>query len=167
MRRGKIVGMNCENKAVVLIHGLWLTPRSWDRFHCYYESLGHRVLAPAWPRLNGTVDEIRRDPSALSGLGLQEITNHYQKIVQSFDEPPILIGHSMGGLVTQMRLDRGLGAAGVSIAGTAPKGVLRLPPSMLKLAGPILINPFNISSNWCRTNSSRFRRSGHFAKNSR
>ena len=135
--------MNCENKVIVLIHGLWLTPRSWDRVHCYYESLGHHVLAPAWPRLNGAVDEIRRDPSALSGLGLQEITDYYQKIVQSLDEPPIIIGHSMGGLITQMLLDRRLGAAGVSIAGTAPKGVFRVPLAVLRLAGPILSNPFN------------------------
>jgi len=74
---------------------------------------------------------------------LREITEHFEKIIEPLDEPPILIGHSMGGLVVQMLLDRGWGAAGVSIDGAAPKGVYRLPLSVIKAASPVLSNPLN------------------------
>ena len=137
------LGMSGESKTIVLIHGLWMTPTSWNRFREFYEQRGYRVLAPAWPRMQGTLEELRRNPSKLAGLGLLEITEHYEKIVRSLDERPILIGHSMGGLIVQLLLDRGLGAAGVSINGTAPKGIYRLPLSAIKAANPVLSNPFN------------------------
>jgi pimeloyl-ACP methyl ester carboxylesterase len=129
---------------VLLIHGLWMTPRSWERFRGFYEERGLRVMAPAWPRMQGEVEEIRRDPSALRGLGVKEIVDHYDKIVRALDEPPILIGHSFGGLFVEMLLDRGLGAAGVAIDATAPKGVFRLPPAQLRAVSPVLRNPANV-----------------------
>ena len=135
--------MKNEIKTIVLIHGLWMTPRSWEPFRHFYEERGYEVLAPAWPRLHGEVEEIRRDPSALAGLGLLEIFEHYDKFVRTLPEPPILIGHSFGGLAVQVLLDRGLGAAGVSIDGTAPKGILPLPFSVIRAANPVLSNPFN------------------------
>ena len=135
--------MSGASKTIVLIHGLWMTPASWDRFREFYEARGCRVLAPAWPRMHGSVQELRHDPSALAGLGLLEIAAHYETIIRSLDERPILIGHSMGGLIVQMLLDRGLGTAGVSISGTAPKGVFRLPFSVIKAANPVLSNPLN------------------------
>ncbi len=135
--------MTNATKTIVLIHGLWMTPRSWEPFKDYYERKGYQVLAPAWPRLHGEVEAIRRDPSALAGLGLLEIFEHYDKFVRTLPEPPILIGHSFGGLTVQVLLDRGLGAAGVSIDGTAPKGILPLPWSVIRAANPVLSNPFN------------------------
>jgi len=135
--------MNGETKTIVLIHGLWMTPRSWDPFRGFYEERGYRVLTPAWPRMQGEVQEIRRDPSALAGLGLREIAAHCEEFVRSLDEPPLLMGHSMGGLTVQILLDRGLGAAGVSIDGAAPRGIFRLPLSTIKAAGPVLSNPLN------------------------
>jgi pimeloyl-ACP methyl ester carboxylesterase len=135
--------MKTETKTIVLIHGLWMTPRSWEYFRNFYEEKGFQVFAPAWPRLRGEVEEIRRDPSALAGLGLLEVFEHYEKFVLSLDEAPILIGHSFGGLAVQVLLDRGLGAAGVSIDGTPPKGILPLPFSVIKAANPVLSNPFN------------------------
>lgn len=128
---------------IVLIHGLWMTPCSWQLFRDFYEARGYRVLTPPWPRLHAQVEEIRRDPSALAGLGILEIVQHYEAVVRTLPEPPILIGHSFGGLIVQMLLDRGLGAAGVSIDGTVPKGILTLPFSVLKAAGPVLRNPLN------------------------
>ena len=128
---------------IVLIHGLWMTPCSWQPFRDFYEARGYRVLAPPWPRLHEQVDEIRRDPSALAGLGVLEIVQHYEAVVRTLPEPPILIGHSFGGLIVQMLLDRGLGAAGVSLDGTVPKGILTLPFSVLKAASPVLGNPLN------------------------
>ncbi|HUJ19220.1 MAG TPA: alpha/beta hydrolase [Nitrospirota bacterium] len=139
--------MDGKTNTIVLIHGLWMTPRSWDPFRGYYEGRGYRVLTPAWPQMKGEVEEVRRDPSALAGLGLLEIADHYEKFVRSLDEPPIVMGHSMGGLVVQILLDRGLGAAGVSIDGAAPKGIYRLPLSVIKAASPVLSNPFNYRRN--------------------
>lgn len=95
--------------------------------------------------MGSDIEAIRADPSILAGLGLREITEHYAQFVEKLDEPPVLIGHSMGGLVVQMLLGCGLGAAGVSIDGAAPKGVYRLPLSVLKAAGPVLFNPLNVN----------------------
>lgn len=135
--------MNGETPTIVLIHGLWVTPRSWNLFRGFYEERGYRVLTPAWPRMRGEVEEIRRDPSALAGLGLREIADHYQEFLRTLDAPPILMGHSTGGLVVQILLDRGLGAAGVSFDGANPKGIYQLPLSEIKAAGPVLSNPLN------------------------
>jgi pimeloyl-ACP methyl ester carboxylesterase len=128
---------------IVLIHGLWMTPRSWEPFRRYYEERGYRVLSPPWPRLRGEVEDIRRDPSELAGLGLAEIVAHYGKAIRLLEEAPILIGHSLGGLVVQVLLDRGLGAAGIAIDSAPPKGVWQLPPlSQIKALLPVLSNPF-------------------------
>jgi pimeloyl-ACP methyl ester carboxylesterase len=128
---------------VVLIHGLWLTPRSWEGWKKRFEERGHRVVAPAWPRMPGEVEDVRRDPSALNGLGLGEIVAHYEAIVRGLDRPPVIMGHSFGGLVTELLLDRGLGSAGVAISPAPVKGVLRLPPAMLRATFPVLRSPAN------------------------
>ncbi len=132
-------------RSVVLIHGLWLSPRSWERFEGFFSARGYEVLVPAWPRMQGDVEEIRRDRQVLAGLGFAEIVAHYQRIVESLAHPPILIGHSFGGLICQVLLDRGLGRAGVAIDSAAPKGVLTLPWSAIRAASPVLRNPFNYS----------------------
>jgi len=130
-----------KSNTIVLIHGLWLTPRSWELFQGLYQKRGWRVLAPAWPRMKGEVEAIRRDPSPLAGLGIAEIADHYEDVLRGLSEPPILMGHSFGGLIVQMLLDRGLGAAGVALDSAAPKGVLRLPVSAMRAASPVLKNP--------------------------
>src|SRR3954447_3315479 len=101
---------------IVLIHGLWLTPRSWEGWKERFESRGHQVLAPAWPRMEAEVEALRRDPSPMNGLGVTEIVEHYAGIVRGLDRPPILMGHSFGGLIVEMLLNRGLGAAAVAIS---------------------------------------------------
>jgi pimeloyl-ACP methyl ester carboxylesterase len=126
---------------IVLIHGLWLTPRSWEGWKERFERRGQQVLAPAWPRMEGEVEEIRRDPSPLNGLGLEQIVEHYTKIVRDLGGPPIIMGHSFGGLVTELLLDRGLGAVGVALSPAPVKGVLRLPLAQLRSAFPALKNP--------------------------
>jgi pimeloyl-ACP methyl ester carboxylesterase len=132
-------------RTIVLIHGMFMTPRSWDPFRGFFEARGYRVMTPPWPRLRGEVEDIRRDPSALNGLGVTEIVNHYENVIRELDEPPILMGHSFGGLFVQMLLDRGLGVAGVAIDAAAPKGVLKLPWSQIRSLSPVLLNPVN---NW-------------------
>ena len=130
-------------RPIVLVHGLWLTPRSWEGWKERFETRGRRVLAPAWPRMRGEVEDLRRDPSALNGLGLTEVVDHYEGIVRGLDRPPLIMGHSFGGLVTELLLDRGLGAAGVAISPAQVKGVLRLPPAQLRATFPALANPAN------------------------
>ncbi|MEA2329909.1 MAG: hypothetical protein QOH58_47 [Thermoleophilaceae bacterium] len=128
---------------IVLIHGLWLTPLSWEHWIERYRARGHGVLAPAWPRMDVPIEELRRDASALGGLGITEIVDHYDQIIRTLDSPPIIMGHSFGGAVVQLLLDRGLGSAGVAIHPAPVKGVLRLPPSALRAAFPVLRNPAN------------------------
>jgi len=126
---------------IVLIHGLWLTSRSWEGWKARYEERGHEVLAPAWPRMEGEVENLRRNPSVMNGLGLAEVVDHYDRIVRSLPTPPVIMGHSTGGLVTELLLDRGLGAAGVGLSPAPVKGVLRLPPALLRTVFPALRNP--------------------------
>src|SRR3954452_1683946 len=128
---------------IVLIHGLWLTPRSWEGWKERFESRGHQVLTPAWPRMEGGVEELRRDPSPMNGLGVTEIADHYAEIIGGLDRPPIVMGHSFGGLIVELLLDRGLGAAGVAISPAPVKGVLRLPPAEMRVAFAVLGNPAN------------------------
>ena len=90
------------------------------------------------------IEELRRDPSPIATLGLTEIVDHYQSIICDVDSPPIIMGHSFGGLVTQILLDRGLGAAGVAIGAAPAKGILFLPFSTRKISALALINPANI-----------------------
>ena len=79
---------------IVLIHGLWMTPRSWEKWIERFEARGHAVIAPSWPGLEGEVEAVRADPSPLEGLGVAEITDHYDRIIRALDRPPIVIGHS-------------------------------------------------------------------------
>lgn len=121
---------------------MWMTPRSWDNWVDHYADRGYRAIAPGWPGVKDP-EETRRDPSALKGLGIKACVDHYEEIIRGLDRPPIIIGHSFGGLFTQLLLDRGLGAAGVAIGTGPPKGVIALPPSTLRAAVPALKNPFN------------------------
>ena len=127
---------------IVLIHGMWMTPHSWEQWIDHYADRGYQAIAPGWPGVTAP-DEIRRDPSPLRGLGIKECVDHYEQVVRSLDQPPIIIGHSFGGLFTQLLLDRGLGVAGVAIGTAPPKGVVVLPPSTLRAALPGLKNPLN------------------------
>ena len=130
-------------QTIVLVHGLWLTPRGWENWTKRYTDGGYRVLAPAWPGMDVEVEVLRRDPSVMNGLGVTEVADHYETIIRGLDSPPIIMGHSFGGLITQILLDRGLGAAGVAVHPAPVKGVLRLPLSSLRTAFPVLRSPAN------------------------
>jgi pimeloyl-ACP methyl ester carboxylesterase len=128
---------------IVLIHGLWMTPRSWEHWIARYESRGYSVVAPAWPGLEGEVEALNADPSPIADLEVAAIVDHYERIIRGLPAPPIVMGHSFGGTFTQLLLDRGLGAAGVGIASSTVKGILDLPLSTLRSTSPILANPLN------------------------
>jgi pimeloyl-ACP methyl ester carboxylesterase len=132
-----------NNPPIVLIHGLWMTPRSWEHWVDRYTARGHDVLAPAWPGLDRDVEALRADPSGIEHLGVAEIVDSYEEIIRGLDAAPIIMGHSFGGLFTQLLLDRDLGVAGVAIDSAAAKGVFTLPPAQLRSAFPVLKNPLN------------------------
>ena len=126
---------------LMLIHGAWLSSQSWENFSDYFEKRGFAASAPEWPRKEGDVKELREAADELEGLGLTEIVDHYESQIQVLDEPPVLIGHSFGGLIVELLLDRGLGRAGVALSPAPPKGILVLPFSSLKAASPALAHP--------------------------
>lgn len=122
---------------VVLVHGMYMGPSCWERWVPYLEARGYRTLAPAWPAHDGTAAAARAahpDPK-LAAVELSQVVDHYRKIIAELDEPPILIGHSMGGLVVQLLLDEGLGSAGVAIDAAPAKGVLTLHHAFVRSNG--------------------------------
>ena len=128
---------------IVLIHGFWVTPRSWERWITRYEAKGYRVLAPAYPGFEVEVEALNRDPSPVERLTVPLILDHLEKVVRGIDTPPILMGHSAGGAFMQVLLDRGFGAAGVAIDSAATEGVLVTPLSQVRSLFPVLKNPAN------------------------
>ena len=128
---------------VVLVHGLFMTALSWERWVERYTARGYNVVAPSWPRMDVEIGELRRNPSRLAGLGAAEIIDHYDRIIRALERPPIIIGHSFGGAFTEILLDRGLGAAGVAIDAAQLRGVYSIPLTQLRALFPIVRNPFN------------------------
>ncbi len=128
------------NKTIVLVHGAWVTPLCWENFVGYFSGQGYTCLTPAWPYRDRAIEELRRNPDPnLARLGLIEIVNHYDQFIRKLAAPPIMIGHSYGGLFVQMLLDRGLGAAGVAIDSAPPKGVLPFYPSVIRANSGVLL----------------------------
>jgi pimeloyl-ACP methyl ester carboxylesterase len=134
--------MAATSDTIVLIHGLWMTPRSWEHWAKRYETKGYTVLAPAWPGMEVEVEALNADPSPLEKLDVETIVGHYEQIIRGLDSPPIVMGHSFGGGFTQILLDRGLGAVGVGIAPATVKGVRDLPLSTIRASAPLLAHPF-------------------------
>ena len=138
------MSMNQESPdTIVLIHGLWMTPRSWENWTKRYESRGYRVLTPAYPGFEVEVEALRADPSPIERVTVPETVEHLEGIIKGLDRPPILMGHSFGGALVQILLDHGFGAAGVAIDSVPTEGVLTLPLSQIKATFPILNNPAN------------------------
>jgi non-heme chloroperoxidase len=132
-----------DKAPIVLIHGLWMTPKSWDTWAEHFRSAGHQVITPGWPGIDDReVADIRRDPSALKGIGLKQIADNYERIIRALPRKPIIMGHSFGGLLTQMLADRDLGVAYVGVTPGQPAGITTLPFSTVRTAFPILRNPF-------------------------
>ena len=137
-------GSNDKNKTIMLIHGLWMTPKSWELFKQRFQWLGYKVTAPAWPGHEGDIEDVRRNaPEKIADLGIGDVIEYYKDILSKMDEQPVIIGHSFGGLVTQVLIDKGLGAAGVGLDAAAPKGVHKLTYAELKSTFPVLSRPGN------------------------
>ncbi len=128
---------------IILIHGFWVTPRSWEHWITHYEQKGYRVLAPAYPGFEVEVESLNRDPSPIERISVPRIVEHLESIVRGLPKPPILIGHSAGGVFVQILLDHGHGAAGVAINSAPTEGVLVAPLTQLRSVFPVLRNPAN------------------------
>ena len=128
---------------IILIHGFWVTPRSWEHWITHYQDRGYRVLAPAYPGLEVEVEALNADPSPIEALTVPAIIDHLESVISDLAEPPILIGHSAGGAFTQILLDRGFGAAGVAINSAPTEGVAVVPVSQVRASFPVLRNPAN------------------------
>ena len=128
---------------IVLVHGLWVTPRSWEKWIDRYHTAGYHVLAPAYPGMEAEVEALNADPSPIEGLTEAAVVERYADAIQSLERRPTLIGHSFGGLVVQILLDHGFGAAGIAIDSVPPQGIRTLPASQAKAGFPVLKNPAN------------------------
>ncbi len=128
---------------VVLIHGLWMTPRSWEGWVQHYQQKGFAVVTPAYPGFEIEVEALRANPQIIADLTVPETLAHLTDVITGLDRPPIIMGHSFGGALTQILLARGLGAAGVVIDSAPTEGVRVNPPSQARSLFPALRNPAN------------------------
>jgi pimeloyl-ACP methyl ester carboxylesterase len=132
-----------DRTPVVFIHGLWLLPSSWDRWAAVFEEAGYAPLTPGWPDDPETVGEAKAHPEVFAHKTVGQVADSYAEVVGRLKQKPAVIGHSFGGLVTQILAGRGLSRASVAIDPAPFRGVLPLPFSALKSASPVLGNPAN------------------------
>jgi non-heme chloroperoxidase len=128
---------------VVFVHGLWLLPTSWEPWAAFFEEAGYVALTPGWPDDPQTVAEAKAHPEVFAGKGIGEIADHHQELIRKLDRRPVVIGHSFGGLLTEILAGRGLASCSVAISPAPFRGVLPLPVSALRAASVALRNPAN------------------------
>ena len=128
---------------VVFIHGLWLLPSSWDRWAALFEEAGYTALTPGWPDDPDTVAAANANPEVFARKSIGDVADHYSAVIEQLDRKPAVIGHSFGGLLTQIIAGRGQAVASVAIDAAPFRGVLPLPISALRAAKPVLANPLN------------------------
>ncbi len=128
---------------IVLVHGFWVTPRSWENWISHYESKGFRVIAPSYPGYEVEVEALNADPTPILNSTVPQIISHYESVLRELATPPIIIGHSAGGAFTQILLDHGFGAAGVAMNSAPTEGVRVVPLSQVKSTFPVLKSPAN------------------------
>jgi len=132
-----------ERTPVVLIHGLWLLPNSWDSWTGFFEEAGYAAVAPGWPGDPESVEEAKANPDLFARQTLRGTAEHYADVVGKLTKKPAVIGHSFGGMLAQNVAGRGIAAATVSISPAPYRGILPLPFSALKVASVVLKNPAN------------------------
>jgi len=130
-------------KSVVFIHGLWIHSVCWQPWQELFDKEGYHALAPGWPGDGETVADTRAHPERVAGFGVDAVTDAYAEVIKGLDEPPIVIGHSFGGLIAEKLLDRGLAAAAVGLSPAPIKGVRAVPLSLLRTSFPVLKSPGN------------------------
>jgi pimeloyl-ACP methyl ester carboxylesterase len=129
-------------KTIVFIHGMFQNPRSWEKWITYFNGKGYNCIAPAWPLHEGAPADLRNNPPAgLGDLELQTIVAEMERLVNALPEKPILIGHSVGGLIVQLLVQKGLADMGVPIDSVAPNAMLAFDWGFMKNSA-LIANPF-------------------------
>jgi pimeloyl-ACP methyl ester carboxylesterase len=128
---------------VVFVHGLWLLPSSWDRWTAVFAKAGYTPLTPGWPDDPQTVEQANANPGVFAHKTVGDVADHFAEVIGSLSKQPAVIGHSFGGLLTQILAGRGLAAVSIAIDPAPFRGVLPLPVSALKSSRPVLGNPAN------------------------
>jgi non-heme chloroperoxidase len=128
---------------VVFVHGLWLLPSSWDRWATVFEDAGYAAVSPGWPDDPDTVAEAKAEPEVFAHKSVGHIADYQEQVIRQLDKKPAIIGHSFGGLLTQILAGRGLAAVSVAMDPAPFRGVLPLPISALRSGSPVLKNPAN------------------------
>jgi pimeloyl-ACP methyl ester carboxylesterase len=125
--------MNTPLQSVVFVTGTFIGNNCWDEWIIYFESEGYKCIAPPWPYKEASAEELRNRPAndAIASNTISSLTNHFADIISSLPEKPILVGHSLGGLIVQLLLQRNLGVAGVAIHSFPPQGINRFRFSFL------------------------------------
>jgi len=140
----QIKAVNDSGRApVMFVHGLWLLPSSWDRWRSVFEAAGYATISPGWPDDPNTVDEANLHQEVFAHKTVGQIADHFADVIGELSTKPAIIGHSFGGLLTQILAGRGLSVASVAIDPAPFRGVLPLPISALKSSFPVLGNPAN------------------------
>ncbi|WP_416956943.1 alpha/beta hydrolase [Streptomyces sp. Agncl-13] len=134
-----------ERTPVVFVHGLWLLPSSWDRWAAHFEQAGYAPVSLSWPDDPETVKEANEHPEVMAGKTVGQVADHLTQLIGTLTRKPAIIGHSFGGLLTQILAGRGLSAVSVAIDPAPFRGVLPLPISALRSSAPVLSNPANRS----------------------
>jgi non-heme chloroperoxidase len=132
-----------DRTPVVFVHGLWLLPSSWDRWAALFEEAGYPAVTPGWPDDPETVEEAKEHPETFARKMVGQVADHFAEVIGRLKKKPVVVGHSFGGLITQMLAGRGLAVVSVAIDPAPFRGVLPLPLSSLKSASPVLLNPAN------------------------
>ena len=130
-------------RPVVFVHGLWLLPSSWNRWAALFEEAGLVALTPGWPDDPQSVEEAAQHPEVFAGKTVGQVADHVAGVIHKLHQAPAIVGHSFGGLITQILAGRGLATASVAIDPAPFRGVLPLPFSALKAGFPVLKNPSN------------------------
>ncbi|MDR5777612.1 MULTISPECIES: alpha/beta hydrolase [unclassified Caballeronia] len=126
---------------IVFVHGMFQNPKSWEKWVAYVTSKGHECIAPAWPLHEGEPRALRENPpEGLGDLKLSDVISVIERVVSAESEKPILVGHSVGGLITQILLNRGLIAAGIAIDSVAPNAMVDLDWGFIKNS-TVIANP--------------------------
>ncbi|MFJ9564575.1 alpha/beta hydrolase [Streptomyces fuscichromogenes] len=128
---------------VYFIHGLWLHSASWQPWTELFRQEGYEPSAPGWPGDPDTVAEARANPESIADHGIDDVVEHYAALIAELPAPPVLIGHSFGGMIAQKLLGQDRAAAAVAIDAAQIKGVLPVPLSALRATLPVFRNPAN------------------------
>jgi len=125
---------NTLSKSIVFIAGTFISNDCWDEWKLYFETKEYNCIAPCWPYKDDSSEELRnKHPnSEIASTRLDELIDYFAIIANTFEEKPILIGHSMGGLIVQTLLQQGLGTAGEAIHSFPPSGARTFEFSFLK-----------------------------------